>query len=149
MRQGIKSCRALLTGAAARGCIRDIVRHVANARALAAAQDHYLHRRLLEGEDGTMRPSHNTLAAIVQGTYPRPWHGKTHDLEVAGFVNDLSQQPTPLSLTVYGFTSLETLAALGEPTTYNAMYIRLSEASTECRAVSSTRTHNSQLRLSR
>ncbi len=45
--------------------------------------------------------------------------GKTADLQVAGFVNDLAQVPTTVQPGVYGYITDETAALLGLPETYN------------------------------
>src|SRR5258706_12792636 len=48
--------------------------------------------------------------------------GKTSEVEVAGFVNDLASQPTPISLIAYGYATLPILEAFGEATTFNRLY---------------------------
>src|SRR5258708_2781853 len=55
--------------------------------------------------------------------------GSQHELVVAGFVNDLSRQPSDISLNLYAYASLPTLASLGEPTGYNCLYVVLKGAS--------------------
>jgi putative ABC transport system permease protein len=57
--------------------------------------------------------------------------GKTHDLVVAGFVEDLAFQPTSIALIVYGYASLPTLEALDEPTAFNQLYVTVKDAGAE------------------
>lgn len=61
--------------------------------------------------------------------------GTTHDLIVAGFVDDLARQPTNISLIVYGYATLPTLATLAEPTTFNQLYITVKDAGADRQSI--------------
>jgi putative ABC transport system permease protein len=57
-------------------------------------------------------------------------NGDVHTLKVAGFVNDLSQLPSDISLTAYGYISTDTAKSLGLPSSYNQLYVTFQNAST-------------------
>lgn len=56
--------------------------------------------------------------------------GKVHSLQVAGFVNDLSQLPTDISLTAYGYIGRDTAGSLDLPNGYNRLYVTFEDAGT-------------------
>ncbi|MBX3061687.1 MAG: ABC transporter permease [Anaerolineae bacterium] len=55
--------------------------------------------------------------------------GKDYDLTVAGFVGDLSRQPSNISLVVNGYATLPTLESLGGSTDFNQLLITVNAAS--------------------
>ncbi len=57
-------------------------------------------------------------------------NGNDHTLKVTGFVNDLSQLPTDISLTAYGYITTDTAKSLGLPSGYNQLYVTFKNAST-------------------
>src|SRR5258707_215307 len=67
---------------------------------------------------------------IAQTVQVQTLDGSQHELVVAGFVNDLSRQPSDISLNLYAYASLPTLASLGEPPDYNRLYVVFKDAST-------------------
>src|SRR5450432_2144817 len=68
---------------------------------------------------------------IGQTVHVQTLDGSSHEMVVAGFVNDLSHQPSNISLTVYAYAALPTLETLGEPTTFNRLYLVLNGAPTD------------------
>lgn len=57
-------------------------------------------------------------------------NGDLHTLKVAGFVNDLSNLPSEISLTGIGYISLETAQELGFDNAYNQILIRFKNTNT-------------------
>jgi putative ABC transport system permease protein len=58
-------------------------------------------------------------------------NGRTRDLTVAGFVNDLGVAPFPLSSVARGYITLDTLRTLGESRDYNQLYVVVAGHPTE------------------
>ncbi len=78
---------------------------------------------------------------IAQTVQVQTLDGSQHELVVAGFVNDLSRQPSDISLNLYAYASLPTLASLGEPTDYNRLYVVLKGASMDRVSIEQGITH--------
>ncbi|NJN65919.1 MAG: ABC transporter permease [Chloroflexaceae bacterium] len=54
-------------------------------------------------------------------------NGKLREMPLAGISHDLSQLPSFLDGTIYGYTTFDTLEWLGEPRNYNELYIVVAE----------------------
>jgi putative ABC transport system permease protein len=72
----------------------------------------------------------NNVATIGETVQVQMLNGDTYNLKVAGFVNDLSQLPTDISLTADGYITTNTAKSLGLPTGYNQLYITFKNVST-------------------
>ena len=70
-----------------------------------------------------------------QAVSVRLLNGRTRDLQVAGFVNDMGVMPFPLSSVVRGYITLDTLKTLGETRDYNQLYIAVAGHASEPAAV--------------
>jgi putative ABC transport system permease protein len=51
--------------------------------------------------------------------------GQRHSLTISGTANDLAPMPATITLIAGGYLAMETVPALGEPTDYNQLYLRL------------------------
>lgn len=65
----------------------------------------------------------NNVAKVGDTIKVQMLNGDTYNLKVAGLVNDLSQLPTDISLTAYGYITTDTAKSLGLPTGYNQLYV--------------------------
>jgi len=72
----------------------------------------------------------DNVAPIGQTVKVQMLNGDTHALSVGGFINDLSQLPTDISLTAYGYITADTARSLGLPAGYNQLYVTFRNAST-------------------
>jgi putative ABC transport system permease protein len=88
-------------------------------------------------EDGALRPpppgsiwlerSLRPVLGIQQGDQVevRLANGTEEALLISGFVNDMSQLPATIQPVAYGYISDETAARLGQPATFNRLYVTI------------------------
>ncbi|HUH98139.1 MAG TPA: ABC transporter permease [Anaerolineales bacterium] len=71
----------------------------------------------------------NNIAATGNAVRVQLLDGSEHTLKVSGFVNDLSQLPSDISLTAYGYITTDTAKTLGLPSGYDQLYVTFKNAS--------------------